>query len=228
MPRLARQLADDRCYHLLTRGNNRAAIFHAPADYQRYGQLLLEYFATHRVQLYHYCFMTNHIHLVVRAMTGAGLRWAMHGLSLRYALAYKRTYGHTGHFWQDRFRSLLIADDAYLLQCGAYVDLNPVRARMVPQPQAYPWSSARAYLHGIRDPLVTLNPRYLALGPSGPERQQRYRHFLADQLRHPLPPLVPAAVGSALHLRQLATASGMPLPVGRRGRPRKVATVVTT
>lgn len=42
MPRRARQLADDRCYHLLTRGNNRTAVFHAPADYQRYGQLLLE------------------------------------------------------------------------------------------------------------------------------------------------------------------------------------------
>ena len=47
MPRLARQLADESCYHVLTRGNNRAAIFHEPADYQRYVQLVLEYFAPH-------------------------------------------------------------------------------------------------------------------------------------------------------------------------------------
>ena len=69
MPRSARQLIDDGCYHLLTRGNNRAAVFHEPADYQRYGQLLLELFPVQRVHLYHYCFMTNHVHLLVRAAT---------------------------------------------------------------------------------------------------------------------------------------------------------------
>ena len=116
MPRLARQLADDACYHVLTRGNNRAAVFHEPADFQRYGQLVLEYFRPHGLALYHYCFMTNHVHLVVRAATGVGLRQAMQGLNLRYALAYKRKYPHTGHFWQDRFKSLLIAEDLYLLQ----------------------------------------------------------------------------------------------------------------
>lgn len=63
MPRLARQLADDGCYHVLTRGNNRATVFHESTDYQRYGQLLLEHFPTHGVQLYHYCLMSNHVHL---------------------------------------------------------------------------------------------------------------------------------------------------------------------
>ena len=223
MPRMARQLADDSCYHVLTRGNNRAAIFHEPADYQRYGQLLLEYFPAQGIHLYHYCLMTNHVHLVVRAQRGAGLRAAMQGLNLRYALAYKRRYGHTGHFWQDRFGSLLIADDAYLLQCSAYVDLNPVRARMVQQPQEYPWSSARAYTHGVRDPLVTPNPGYLALGRSSTERQHHYQQFLVDQLRQPIPSLDPSAVGSARHLRQLAPSSGTQLPLKRRGRPRKIA-----
>ena len=88
MPRLARQLADDSCYHVLTRGNNRAAIFHEPADYQRYGQLLLAYFPAHGIQLYHYCLMTNHVHLIVWVQRSAGLRAAMQGLNLRYALAY--------------------------------------------------------------------------------------------------------------------------------------------
>jgi REP element-mobilizing transposase RayT len=74
---MARQLADDHCYHVLTRGNNRAAVFHDSADFQRYGQLLLEYFRPHDVALYHYCLMTNHVHLVVRAATGVGLREAM-------------------------------------------------------------------------------------------------------------------------------------------------------
>ena len=221
MPRLARQLADESCYHVLTRGNNRAAVFHEPADFQRYGQLLLEYFGPHGLALYHYCLMTNHIHLIVRAATGVGLRQAMQGLNLRYALAYKRKYPHTGHFWQDRFKSLLIADDAYLLTCGAYVESNPVRARMVPTPEAYPWSSARAYLQGRPDPLLTLSPGYLALGPTSRERQTRYHQFLMDQVRHPLSTTAP--VGSTAYLRQLAPAAGTSLPLQRRGRPRKMA-----
>ncbi|MBI2093491.1 MAG: transposase [Candidatus Omnitrophica bacterium] len=226
MPRLARQLTDDSCYHVITRGNNRAAVFHEPADYQRYGQLLLEYLLPNRVQLYHYCLMTNHVHLVVRAATGAGLRQAMQGLNLRYALAYKRKYAHTGHFWQDRFKSLLIAEDAYLLQCGAYVDLNPVRARLVHQPQVYPWSSARVYTDGVNDPLVVPNPSYLALGSSNPERQTRYQQFLSDQLQQPIQDDI--ATGSTAHLRQLASFTGTSLPMKRRGRPSKEATMLTS
>lgn len=218
MPRLARQLLDNNCYHVLTRGNNRAAVFHEPADYQRYGQLVLEYFATHQVQLYHYCLMTNHVHLVVQATTGVGLRQAMQGLNLRYALAYKRKYGHTGHFWQDRFKSLLIADDQHLLQCGAYVDLNPMRARMVRHPQDYPWSSARAYLTNHRDPLLTPNPRYLALDPSPLKRRQQYQQFLAEQLKQPLQ--APPLEGSMAYLRQLTPITGTSLPLKQRGRPR--------
>jgi len=219
MPRIARQLADESCYHVLTRGNNRAAVFHEPADYQRYGQLLLEYFSNNSVQLYHYCLMTNHVHLLVAAETGVGLRQAMQGLNLRYALAYKRKYGHTGHFWQDRFRSLLISDDSYLLTCGAYVDLNPVRARMVKEPQDYPWSSARAYLQGTYDPLLAPSPAYLALGRTNSDRQACYQRFLTEQLQQPASDTL---FGSTTHLRQLAPNAGATLPpIKQRGRPRK-------
>ena len=145
----------------------------------------------------------------------------MQGLTLRYALAYKRQHPPTGQSCQDRFKSLLIAEDGSLLQCGAYVDLNPVRARLVPHPEDYSWSSARAYLQGTRDPLLTLSPGYLALGPTSRERQSRYHRFLTEQLRQPLP--APAAVGSTAYLRQLASAAGTALPLHRRGRPRKMA-----
>ena len=154
MPRLARQLVDDSCYHLLTRGNNRAAIFHEPADYQRYGQLLLEYLPAHG------------------------------------------------------------------LPCGAYVDLNPVRARMVKRPQDYPWSSAQAYLQNRHDPLLTFNPRYVDLGRTATDRRQRYEQFLADQLAQPTP-TVEAPAGSMPHLRHLASVTGRSLPLKQRGRPRK-------
>lgn len=220
MPRTARVLVDNGCYHILTRGNNRAAVFHEAADYQRYGQLLLELFAIQRIQLYHYCFMTNHVHLLVRTATAVGLRQAMQQLNLRYALLYKRKYGHTGHFWQDRFKSLLIADDSYLLQCGAYIELNPVRARMVKQAEAYPWSSARWYLTGHRDPLITSSPAYLNLGSTAVDRQKHYRQLLVAQLATVNTPSN-ALPGSASHWRAVAAMAGLP-PLRSRGRPRKI------
>ena len=77
MPRLARQVVDDSCDHILTRGNNRSPIFHEPADDQRYGQLHLESLPLRGLQLDHDCLMTNHVHVVVYAVTGTGLRGAM-------------------------------------------------------------------------------------------------------------------------------------------------------
>ena len=186
MSRIPRLLVDNACYHVLCRGNNRAEVFHQESDRQRYGQLLLEHFTEQRVALYHYCLMPNHVHFVVCPATGTGLRQAMHQLNLMYAQHLHRHYGHVGHVWQDRFKSLLIADDAYLLQCGVYIELNPVRAGLVAAPSRYAWSSYNAYAHGRRDPLVTPSPTYHALGPTPSARQASYQRLIAHQ-RWPLP-----------------------------------------
>ena len=119
-----------------------------------------------------------------------------------------------------------LTDDGWyhVLTRGAYVDLNPVRARIVRQPQDYPWSSARAYLRGTRDPLVTPNPGYLSLGRTSQERQGRYQQFLTEQLRQPV--LAATAAGSTAHLRQLAPTAGTALPLKARGRPRKLPAAI--
>lgn len=222
MPRQARLVVDGGCYHVLTRGNNRATVFHDPADFQRYGQLVATYFPAQQIRLAHYCLMSNHVHLIVEAATGQGLRTAMHGLNLSYALAYKRRYGHTGHFWQDRFKSLLIDRDSYLLQCGAYVELNPVRARLVTSPEAYPWSSYRTYAQGARDALVTPNPLYETLGTTAAERQVRYRAFVQAQVDPPPNWHRHRALGSPTFLQALAGRVQGPVLMRAPGRPRQL------
>lgn len=218
MPRPPRLLQDQGWYHLLTRGNNRQVIFHDHEDFQRYGRLLLRYFSTHQVRLFHYCLMSNHVHLVVHAQTAAGLQKAMHGLNLSYALAYRHRYGGIGHFWQDRFKSVPIASDSHGLLCGAYVELNPVRARMMTRPDDYPWSSYRVYAAGQHDPLVCLNPLYAAFGATATERQRRYRQFVEAQL-------VPAAAeGRTAAVFQERRPWLLDRP---RGRPRKALAVVS-
>src|SRR3972149_1778581 len=132
MPRTARVAPKDHAYHVLTRGNNRQDVFEDEEDFRKYIDLLLRYKEKYHFKLYHYVMMTNHVHLVIEPSEGVGdLSEIMKGINLAYALYYKRKYNHTGHLWQDRYKSIKISKNDYLLACGSYVELNPVRAKIV-------------------------------------------------------------------------------------------------
>lgn len=128
--------------------------------------------------------MTNHVHLVIEpAEDGGSLSEIMKGINLAYAQHYKRKYSHTGHFWQDRYRSIIISKDEYLLACGSYVELNPVRAKMVDEPAKYLWSSYRVYAYGKRDIIVDEHPVYLQLSEDEGERKKKYKEFVRVMLK---------------------------------------------
>ena len=107
----------------------------------------------------------------------------MKGINLSYAQHYKRRYDHIGHFWQDRFKSILISKDQYLLACGSYVELNPVRAGFVKDPRDYRWSSYNAYAYGRKDSLVEGHRIYQELSKDESDRRRRYREFVRGMLR---------------------------------------------
>jgi len=184
MPRIARTLIDGGTYHVLTRGNNAQPVFHDAADFQRYLQLLSSYSLEHGLKIYHFVLMPNHVHLVMEVPRAAMLSTAMSGLNLRYALYYRKRYGYRGHLWQDRFKSLVIDQDSYLLECGRYVELNPVRAGLVREPREYRWSSYRFYTEGASHPFLSPHPLYETLGASTGDRQRRYIQFVQDRLSH--------------------------------------------
>ena len=155
MPRTARIAPRDYVYHILTRGNNRQNIFKEEDDFIKLVEILKKYKEKYQFKLYHYVLMTNHVHLVMEATKEGGeLSQIMKGINLSYAQYFKTKYKHTGHFWQDRFKSILISKDEYLLACGSYVELNPVRARMVKEPKEYQWSSYKANAYGNGDDLL--------------------------------------------------------------------------
>lgn len=129
-------------FHILTRGNNGQDIFRDEIDYQKYFEIEDRYKERYQFKLYHYVLMRNHVHLVLEPQEGRGdLAEIMKGMNLSYAHYYKRRYNHIGHFWQDRFKSILISKDRYLLACGSYAELNPVRAGIVKRPRDYRWST---------------------------------------------------------------------------------------
>ena len=188
MPRGPRILVDGGTYHVLTRGNNGQPVFHGDADFQRYLQLLATYVKEHDLRLYHFALMPNHVHLVLEVSRGPMLSKAMSGLNLSYMFYYRKRYRYTGHLWQGRFKSLLIDRDSYLLECGRYVELNPVRAGMTRTPGEYLWTSYRTYASGADHSFlaVTQHPLYPTLGQTAIERQARYRQFVVEGLQERL------------------------------------------
>lgn len=184
MPRTARIAPKDYIYHTLTRGNNRQDIFKEQSDYEKYREMLQKYKEKYKFKLYHYVLMSNHVHLVIEPkQEGGGLAEIMKGINLSYAQHYKRKYSHIGHFWQDRYKSIMISKDTYLLACGSYVELNPVRAKIAEDPKNYKWSSYNTYAYGKKDPLTDEHPIYNALSKDETERRQKYREFVKGMLK---------------------------------------------
>jgi putative transposase len=184
MPRVARTAPKECVYHVLTRGNDRQAVFKRESDYERYLEILLKYKQRYGFRLYHYALMTNHVHLVVEITSkDAELSQVMKGINLSYAQYYKMKYKHYGHFWQDRYKSILVSKDDYLLACGSYVELNPVRAGMVDDPKDYRWSSYRVYAYGDSDLIVDEHPIYENLSADIGERREKYREFVKGMIK---------------------------------------------
>ena len=169
---------DGACYHIVLRGNNRAYILPDEGDKRYFKKLLRRYKADGAFELFHYCLMDNHVHLVLRVLQGERLAKIMQGVSQSYTNHWKRTRGFVGCLWQAPYRRFLIQESMYLLECGRYVERNPVRARMVVHPAEYSWSSYRVYARGSVDTLVNLDPEYLGLHADNRTRQALYRDYV--------------------------------------------------
>jgi putative transposase len=126
--------------------------------------------------------MTNHVHLLMTPDAKGALSRCMQALGRRYVTYFNKTYHRTGTLWEGRYKSALVDNQTYLLTCYRYIELNPVRAAMVADPQDYPWSSFRANALGKSDPLIRPHDEYLALGVDAAQRQAAYRSLFKNAL----------------------------------------------
>ncbi len=182
MSRSARIAPQEFVYHVLTRGNNRQVIFKKDEDYLKYLEIIKKYKEKYKFGLYHYVLMTNHVHLVIEPTERGGeLSQIMKGINLSYAQYYKVKYKHIGHFWQDRYKSIIISKDEYLLACGSYVELNPVRAGIVKDPKEYRWSSYRFNAYGKSSNIIDEHIIYEGLSSEESVRRE-YRKFVRVML----------------------------------------------
>lgn len=133
----------------------------------------------YRWKLSHYCLMGNHLHLLGKIEQGIALPKLMQFLLFEYSRWYRKQTGYVGHLWQGRYKNPLIETESYFLECGRYIERNPVRAKVAQRAEEYPWSSYRYYAFGKMDPLIDDDPYYASLGPNPATRQQRYRDFVS-------------------------------------------------
>ena len=154
MARLARVVVPGIPYHVTHRGNRRQDIFFSPADRQVYRAWLTEYGAEFGLEVWAYCLMSNHVHLLVVPRRGDSLARAIGQTHMRHARRINAAGGWSGHLWEHRFFSTAL-DDGHLWAAARYIERNPVRAGLVAQAEDYPWSSARGHVLGERDPLLS-------------------------------------------------------------------------
>ena len=169
------------CYHVLTRGNHRQAIFHDDADRAYYLERLEHYRRRYGFRLYAYVLMTNHVHLLLETEK-VPLAKIMQGLQFTYSRYYNRRYHKVGHLFQGRYRAILVDRNAYLLELVRYLHLNPARLRQPVDPQHYRWSSHQAYL-GRPSPVGVETTFVLGqFGTRQGRARQAYVQFLRDGL----------------------------------------------
>ena len=174
-----------------------------------------------------YVLMTNDVHLLVTPSKRDSVPRSMQALGRRYVRYVNAQYPRTGTLWEGRCRATAIDSDEYFLSCCRYIELNPVRARMVGHPGDYAWSSYHAHAHGRADELVTSHEVFGRLG-TGPIEQQAgyralFRETLADEFVQALRDATNGgwALGNEKFKERIARASHRRVDPRPKGRPRK-------
>ncbi len=216
MSRLPRIIVPGIPHHVTQRGNRRQRIFMEDDDYALYRDWLAQACRSNGVEVWSYCLMPNHVHLILVPADETGLSRAVGETHRRYSGYINARLRVTGHLFQGRFGCVAM-DEAHLMAAFRYVAMNPVKAKLAATAADWPWSSTPAHLRRQDDGLVTVRPLL--------ERVDSFADFLevpADAER--VAALTKGqTIGRPLmgdqELGELEKRLGRTLRPGKRGRP---------
>ena len=174
MPRIARIIAPSYPHHVTQRGNNRSVVFFDDEDRQTYLDLLTIYAQKHSLQIWAYCLMDNHVHLLVVPETEGSLARGIGLTNQVYTQYLNRKLNQSGRVWQNRFFSCIVENNQYLWTVARYIECNPVKADMVAAAEEYLWSSAKAHLLEKSDTLLA-DPSWLE-----PDERKSYADYVKN------------------------------------------------
>lgn len=183
MARQPRFVLPGQPQHVIQRGNNRQRIFRPPQDYFFFLEKLGEAAGRHECDIHAYVLMPNHVHLLVTPHQQSSIAKMMQTIGRYYVQYFNYRNRRSGTLWEGRYKASLIDSDRYLLACMRYIELNPVRAKGLPDnPADYPWSSFRCNALGFADPLITPHYLYEALASAGRKPTDSYRSLFDEPL----------------------------------------------
>jgi putative transposase len=182
MARLPRLTLPGHLHHVIQRGNNRQPIFVTAADRQYLLTLLAENATKFKVALHAYVLMDNHFHLLATPEAADGLPQLMQAVGRRYVRYFNDSQQRSGTLWEGRYRSTLIQAERYVLACMVSLDLNPVRAGLVPAAADYPWSSHGHYIGVRSDKLLSPHALFWGLGNTPFAREAAYAEMVHQGL----------------------------------------------
>jgi putative transposase len=228
MPRQARILLANTPHHIVQRGHNRETVFVEKDDYIYYLDTLKEWKQELNVNVYGYCLMTNHVHLILdprdKPDNLGKLMKRLAGRQTRYVNYQEK---RTGSLWEGRYKSSPIETDSYLLACLRYVERNPVKAGVVKHVEGYEWSSYKQHV-GLADEIwIDRDPAYLGLADNEAIREHRYKDYLNEagtehenqQIKHALQR--GQLTGSTRFVDEVERRLGLRVEHRGPGRPRK-------
>lgn len=227
MARSARLVVPYCAHHIVHRGHNREPVFLSDADYRFYLDNLFALKKDLDCQVYAFCLMPNHVHLLVDPGANpdnlARLMKHLGGRQARYA---NRAQDRSGALWEGRFRSSPVSPD-YAIPCCRYIELNPVRAYFADVPDTYEWSSYRTRL-GLARNAIDHHQQYLALNEDASKRAEKYREYMLDSASPEEMKIIRDGIqrngltGDRSFKATIESELGIKIEVRRRGRPRKM------
>jgi putative transposase len=208
--------------HLIQRGNNRQACFVALEDYSAYIGWLKEYSIKYAVDIHAWVLMTNHVHLLCTPQQAGAVSLMMQSVGRRYVQYFNYRYQRSGTLWEGRYKSCLVQAEQYLIEVYRYIEMNPVRAKMVEDPSEYVWSSYQINALGKESDLCTPHPEYLRLGGVKKGRTKNYRALFVHHVDGDLLDEIRLSVNKGMAIGHDRFKDEIEILTGRRLKPKKV------
>jgi putative transposase len=220
MARLPRIVIPGMAHHVTQRGNRRQATFFDPEDYEIYLKTMRLSCTMYGVKILAYCLMTNHVHLIVVPSCVESLSKAIARAHESYTRYINFKHKWRGYLWQGRYSSFPM-DEGHLYHGFSYVELNPVKAKMVKKPEDYSYSSARAHLRMQDDPY--LDDVTKVIDQIG-DWKAYLETSLEDAIHRDMEKSEKSGrpLGTPLFISQLEEDLGIPIAIRKSGRKRKV------
>ncbi|NEY72344.1 transposase [Bacillus mesophilus] len=148
MPRKARKPSRSGVYHIIMRGINRQVIFEDEEDKDQFLEILVKYKRISGFELYGYCLMDNHVHLLLKEGEES-ISKVMMRICSSYVYWYNWKYERCGHLFQERYKSENVENKRYFLTVLRYIHHNPLKAGIVQSVWDSRWTSIHEYVQHV-------------------------------------------------------------------------------